>query len=590
MPSNHPASVVVADSDKEDEEVQALINVESGKELCGEGEVPHQVCRRGRQIFLTIAAVMAICVIAGLSSAHTQVMVKPSSNEMLANAIVVSGREYVHLAPKGSDFCDYGQSVGKDDCVKYATMMAGEAGKSLGRNGALQQGSGGACLDGGWGQVPGGCSVQSGGDWAAHFKSGSIPNVGNLPGKCTARAYQLVCRGKPPPNDHTSKYHLAPPGSASCDYGKPVHERECLAAVNSLRQYEGVPAPQASRARLQSGSGGTCMDGGWGQVPHSCSAQSGGDWAAHYKSGNTEKGCVHSAYQLVCEKWPFYQFKANAWCSNAIRLSAVGTKVTYLEKCAAAVAADPACSQTFQSGAPTPGKGGVYSDMEYCECVPKGQECEVTHAVVRPGPKPTCTWWHEIAGSTCRYHQQYIYKIGSVPREHLAPGGSDICDYGSTVADFLDADYNQNFQVYGDISGEFCLRAAQRLVKQQGGALGRGGVLQQLPLATLQATKLGCNDGGWGSVPLGCSVAPDWGVHFRGATRDLTGSTNRPTFDDFWMPGVLDDDGKETRNGCAGGGYQLICFDRMQMDTYGNLEFESHRAENYRRYYGEDYH
>jgi len=43
------------------------------------------------------------------------------------------------------------------------------------------------------------------------------------------------------------------------------------------------------------------MDGGWGQVPQGCSAQSGGDWAAHFKSGPFQReGCVNNIYQLVC--------------------------------------------------------------------------------------------------------------------------------------------------------------------------------------------------------------------------------------------------------------------------------------------------
>jgi len=60
---------------------------------------------------------------------------------------------------------------------------------------------------------------------------------------------------------------------------------------------------------MVSGSGGSCRDGSWGQVPTGCSAQSGGDWAAHLKTGPTDNGyyqadfarpCVHEAYQLVC--------------------------------------------------------------------------------------------------------------------------------------------------------------------------------------------------------------------------------------------------------------------------------------------------
>ena len=55
----------------------------------------------------------------------------------------------------------------------------------------LQVGDGGKCLDGSWGQVPLGCSVQSGrgGDRAAHYKT-----IGDTGPGCISPVYQLVCR------------------------------------------------------------------------------------------------------------------------------------------------------------------------------------------------------------------------------------------------------------------------------------------------------------------------------------------------------------------------------------------------------------
>ena len=53
---------------------------------------------------------------------------------------------------------------------------------------------------------------------------------------------------------------------------------------------------------LQVGSGGTCRDGTWGQVPVGCSVKSGGDWAPIYKTGSdTGPSCVHPNFQLVCD-------------------------------------------------------------------------------------------------------------------------------------------------------------------------------------------------------------------------------------------------------------------------------------------------
>merc|ERR1712151_678141 len=135
--------------------------------------------------------------------------------------------------------------------------------------------------------VPGTCSTQSGGDWAAHFKSGAPTQDG-----CVGQLYQLVCSGK------AKEYHLAPPGAAQCTSGEPISETECLGAVKQMATAHGATL---GRNTLQEGSGGTCLDGAWGQVPGTCSTQSGGDWAAHFKSGApTQDGCVGQLYQLVC--------------------------------------------------------------------------------------------------------------------------------------------------------------------------------------------------------------------------------------------------------------------------------------------------
>ena len=87
--------------------------------------------------------------------------------------------------------------------------------------------------------------------------------------------------------------YLAPPGSSSCDFGKTVNKDECEAAGFEL-------SPKPKRG-LHVGSGGSCLDGSWGQVPFGCSVQSGGSGSTHYKtSGDTGPGCIHQHYQLVC--------------------------------------------------------------------------------------------------------------------------------------------------------------------------------------------------------------------------------------------------------------------------------------------------
>jgi len=98
-----------------------------------------------------------------------------------------------------------------------------------------------------------------------------------------------------------NSYYLASPGATSCVNGGTLAANACNSAVQMLAAENGAtPARQ-----LQSGSGGSCQDGSWGQVPTGCSTQSGatattsGDWAAHFKTGPSS-GCVSEGYQLVC--------------------------------------------------------------------------------------------------------------------------------------------------------------------------------------------------------------------------------------------------------------------------------------------------
>ena len=105
--------------------------------------------------------------------------------------------------------------------------------------------------------------------------------------------------------------HLAPAGSSSCDYGVTVPQDECVEAGRSLW-------PNTSK-RLHIGSGGTCSDGSWGQVPLGCSVQSGGNGAAHYKtSGDTGKDCILQLYQLVCRNESKSHFEAYTITHNFI--------------------------------------------------------------------------------------------------------------------------------------------------------------------------------------------------------------------------------------------------------------------------------
>jgi len=108
---------------------------------------------------------------------------------------------------------------------------------------------------------------------------------------------------------------------------------------------------------MVSGSGGSCRDGSWGQVPTGCSAQSGGDWAAHLKTGPTDNGpgCVHEAYQLVCTApQERYSFLDRACVSGSNIQVLPGLSV---DACAEICDADSDCL-AFEYGVEYPGLSG----------------------------------------------------------------------------------------------------------------------------------------------------------------------------------------------------------------------------------------
>ncbi|ALH23204.1 hypothetical protein ceV_298 [Chrysochromulina ericina virus CeV-01B] len=101
-----------------------------------------------------------------------------------------------HLAPAGSTTCDSGTNASSGECEAIVKSLATKNKRVPGRS--MQFASGfelvEPCGDGrtGWGNVPLGCSAQTGGDWAAHYKTGSV--------NCNSGIYQLVCSGKAPPD------------------------------------------------------------------------------------------------------------------------------------------------------------------------------------------------------------------------------------------------------------------------------------------------------------------------------------------------------------------------------------------------------
>tara|TARA_A100001011_G_C14291927_1_gene836578 strand:- start:186 stop:2633 length:2448 start_codon:yes stop_codon:yes gene_type:complete len=99
---------------------------------------------------------------------------------------ITSGPQSVpwHLAPAGSLTCDYGTPANQSECEEVVTKLDALYGKKPGR--PMQVG--------GWSYVPTGCSSQTGGDWAAHFSTGSLnQSIGS--GCLNLDCYSLVCSG-----------------------------------------------------------------------------------------------------------------------------------------------------------------------------------------------------------------------------------------------------------------------------------------------------------------------------------------------------------------------------------------------------------
>eukprot|EP00929_Paragymnodinium_shiwhaense_P044547 TRINITY_DN2283_c0_g1_i7.p1 TRINITY_DN2283_c0_g1~~TRINITY_DN2283_c0_g1_i7.p1 ORF type:complete len:832 (-),score=261.80 TRINITY_DN2283_c0_g1_i7:245-2740(-) len=99
------------------------------------------------------------------------------------------------------------------------------------------------------------------------------------------------------PNATDEEYHLAPKGAKECDSGAPASQEDCEAAVAKISKSKG----KEPKRKLQVGKGGKCLDKGWGQVPPKCSAQTGGDWAAHFKTEGPDCTKYGDVYQLVCK-------------------------------------------------------------------------------------------------------------------------------------------------------------------------------------------------------------------------------------------------------------------------------------------------
>ena len=131
--------------------------------------------------------------------------------------------------------------IREEDCLRNA----------LAEYGSKVTASRSSLVAGSWNHVPPGCSVQSNGDWAAHFNRKS---TGNNDG-----GYTLVTTKTPT-------------------------EKECLRFA--IKEYG---SKVVATRKLVAGS--------WNHVPPGCSVQSGGDWSAHFNRRVT--GVNDGGYTLV---------------------------------------------------------------------------------------------------------------------------------------------------------------------------------------------------------------------------------------------------------------------------------------------------
>jgi len=99
-------------------------------------------------------------------------------------------------------------------------------------------------------------------------------------------------------------FHLAPAGSAECDYGVTTPPADCEDIVAAF--FTGDVTGKMDR-NIQTGrAGGACGgDDPWSSIPPGCSAQTGGDNTAHYRYDEVEGPCdqFDPAYQLICTNW-----------------------------------------------------------------------------------------------------------------------------------------------------------------------------------------------------------------------------------------------------------------------------------------------
>ena len=119
--------------------------------------------------------------------------------DWVVSSFVPSSANVWNLNPAGQTACEAGTlPATRDECAIAAALLAAEAGQTPTRS--MQVGSSPNCGSSGscgcywiypWQAIPLTCSVQTGGDWTAHYKTSEAFEP---PARCMNTAYQLVCK------------------------------------------------------------------------------------------------------------------------------------------------------------------------------------------------------------------------------------------------------------------------------------------------------------------------------------------------------------------------------------------------------------
>jgi len=137
---------------------------------------------------------------------------------------------------------------------------------------------------GNWPHVPIGCSMETGGDYTAHYNLGTGVNDGGFTSVCLSAIYQLRLL---PASDRTNNYVLV--ASPTCTPELAVSQDACANASMQV-----LPAGKTQGRVMQ-------IDdpiGSWAHVPIGCSMETGGDYSAHYNRGT--QGVNDGGFTSVC--------------------------------------------------------------------------------------------------------------------------------------------------------------------------------------------------------------------------------------------------------------------------------------------------